>query len=130
MYKILVLKLLKQIEIDSFFRKKKVSPEVVHLDAEVAVLTSLLKIIVRNFRTFVQNEENNIKNQIIRSKNHSRQLFFSQLRPFFENTAGSFPLKIQRKQQKWKFPRENHFHEIISLEGNKAFLTIVPGKVW
>ena len=116
----------KKIEIDSLF-EKKISPDVVHLDAEVAVLTSMLKIIGRKFRNFVQNEENNIKNQIIRSKNRFRQLLFYQRRPFFDNTAGSFPLTIQRKQRKWKFHREKHFLEIVSLEGNKAFSTIVPG---
>ena len=42
MSKLLVLKLLKKIKIDGLFEKKKFSPEAVHLDAEVAVLTSLL----------------------------------------------------------------------------------------
>ena len=128
-YKILVLKLLKQIEIESLF-EKKVSPEVVHLDAEIAVWTSLLKIIGRILRNSVPSEEDKIKNQIIWSNNHFPQLFFYQLRPIFDNTAESFPFKIQRKQQKWKFPQENHLHEIVILEGNKSFLTIVPGNVW
>ena len=56
MSKLLVLKLLKRIEIDSLF-EKKFSPEVVHLDAVVAVLTSLLKIIGRNPKKIVHSEK-------------------------------------------------------------------------
>ena len=84
-----------------------------------------IDISVENYRAkvrnFVQNEENNIKKQIIRSKNHFRQLFFCQRRPFFDNTARSFPLKIQRKQRKWKFSEKTISLKSLVWKGTKHF---------
>ena len=110
--------------------KKDVSPDVALFDAEIAVLTSLLKISRRNRKTFVQSEKSISRIKSIELKNHFPQLFFCQRSPIFDNSAGSFSLKMQTKQQKWKCSWENHFLEIASLEGNTAFLTNFPENVW
>ena len=110
--------------------KKEVSPDVVLFDAEIAVLTSLLKFSRRNRKSFVQSAKSISRIKSFELKIHFPQLFFCQQSPFFDNSAGSFSLRMQTKQQKWKFSWENHFLESAILEGNKAFLTIFPENVW
>ena len=112
-----------------YSKKKMFLRMLFFFDAEIAVLTSLLKILRRNRTSFVQNEKTISRIKSFELKNHFPQLFFCRRSPFFDKPAGIFKLKMQTKQQKWKFSWENHFLEIASMEGNKAFLTIVPENI-
>ena len=50
---------------------------------------------------------NNTRIKSFEVKNNFPHLLFCQRRPFLDNLAGFFPLKIQTKQRKWKFSRES-----------------------
>ena len=88
-------------------------------------------------QVFSQNTKSSVECEITISRinsfevyNHFPQLFFCQRRLLFWQPCRSFPTKNPKKQPKWTFFRKNHFIESVSLEGNKAFWTIVPGKIW
>ena len=119
---------LKKIEIDSLF-EKKISPEVVHLDAEVAVLTYLLKIIGRNPKKFVHSEK-----AISRIKSLEVETTFlscySGKVDHFLTTLPDVSRSKSKQKTKLRVFGEDHFLESVSLEGNKAFFTNDPGKVW
>ena len=112
------------------YSKKDVFPEVVNLDAENAVLTSLFEIFSQNPKSFVECEITISRIKSFEVNNHFLELFFCQRRLLFWQPCRSFPTNNPKKQRKWTFSRENHFIESVSLEGNKAFWTIVPGKIW
>ena len=117
----------KKIEIDSLF-EKKISPEVVHLDAEVAVLTYLLKIIGRNPKKFVHSEK-----AISRIKSLEVETTFlscySGKEDHFLTSLPDVCRSKSKQKTKMKVFGENNFLENVSLEGNKAFFKNDPGKI-
>ena len=112
-----------------FIRKKNVSPDVEHLDAKIAVLTSLFNYFNQNPKSFVQCDMIISQIKSFEVKNRFTHLFFCQRRLLFWQPCMSFSNKNPKKR-KWTFFGENNFIESVYQEGNNAFLTIVPGKIW
>ena len=126
MSKIVFLKILKEIETDSVFQKKMSFRSLFISMRKKAVLTSLSEIFSQNPKNFVRCDITISRIKWFEVNNHFPQLFFCQRRLLFWQPCRTFPTKNLKKQRKWKFSREIHLVESFSLEGNKAFLTIVP----
>ena len=128
MSKLLLLKLLKKLKL-IVYSKKKISPEVVHLDAVVAVLTSLLKIIGRNPKKFVHSEKTISRIKTLEVKTTFLSCSSGKVDHFLTSLPDVCRSKSKQKT-KMKVFGENHFLESVSLEGNKSFFTNDPGKNW
>ena len=90
-------------------------------------IDTLFKSFSQKSKDFVQCDITISRIKSFELKNHFPQLISCQHRPFFDNSAGVSPLKIQLRQRRWKVSWENNFVECVSLQENKDFLIVVQG---
>ena len=104
------------------YSKKKVSTDVEHLDAKIAVLTSLFKYFNQNPKSFVQYEItiSQIKSFELK-KNHFPHLFFCQRGLLFWQPCMSFSSKNPKNNENERFSEKITSVKVLVWKGTRHF---------